>query len=304
MLPTLLAFVPVPKHPDTTMPLTPEILFTIFLGVPVLIGLAFAVRHLIGGRGPLLLMCLLGGSIACLWEPIVDTMGLCYIKEGANITTFSSMGRDFPLFINFVYIWYVGGLAYLAYRIYSNGITRKALFLLYAMDACINIGLESPGVLMGAYEYYGPQPLDFWGLPLWWVCVNPLMPMIIGALIYRLKPFLPGWRIVAIIPLIPMSDGLANAATAWPVWTALNRDEPLLVTHLAWLCTLGLALYVVWILSFAVARPESEVAVKSKLGIIKAAVFGLPDAPDDARAPTPGAAPQPGPPRRPEPATA
>lgn len=277
MLTTLLAFAPIPQHPDSTMPFTPEIIFTIFLGIPVVIGLLFAVRHLVTGKGPLLLMCLLGGGIACVWEPIVDTLGLCYIKEGATLTTFSSFGRDFPLFINFVYIWYVGGLAYLAYRIYSNGITKKALFLLYGMDACINIGLESPGVLMGAYEYYGPQPLNFWGLPLWWVFVNPLMPMIIGALIYRLKPYLPGWRIMAIIPLIPMSDGLANAATAWPVWTALNADASLVVTHLAWLVTFGLALYVVWILSFVVARPESEVGITSKFGIVKAAVFGVPE---------------------------
>ncbi|WP_354698938.1 hypothetical protein DSM112329_04637 [Paraconexibacter sp. AEG42_29] len=282
MLSTLLAVAPIPKHPDSTMPYTPEIVFTIFLGIPVVIGLFFAVRHLLTGKGPLLLMCLFGGAIACLWEPIVDTMGLCYIKEDANITTFSSMGRDFPLFINFVYIWYVGGLAYLAYRIFSNGITKKALFLLYAMDACINIFLESPGVLMGAYEYYGPQPLNFWGLPLWWVMVNPLMPMIIGALIYRLKPYMPGWKIVAIVPLIPMSDGLANAATAWPVWTALNRDESLFVTHIATAITLALALYVVWILSLVVARPESEVAETTKLGIIKAAVFGVPD---EARVP-------------------
>jgi hypothetical protein len=305
MLSTVLALVPIPAHPDSRMPLTPEIIFTIFLGIPVAIGLFFAIRHLFTGKGPLLLVCLIGGSIACLWEPIVDVLGLVYIKEGANIPTFFSMGREFPLFINFVYIWYVGGLAYLAYRIYSNGITKKSLFLLYGMDLCINICLESPGVLMGAYEYYGPQPLNFWGLPLWWVCVNPLMPMIIGALIYRLRPHLGGWKILGIIPLIPMSDGLANAATAWPVWTALNRDESLFVTHIAWAITLGLALYVVWILSFVVARPEDEVAVTSKLGIIKAAVFGLPDGAAAGRSPLAvGGSSAPTPDRTPEPAPA
>ena len=273
----LLAAAKIPQHPDDLMPLGPEIIFTIFLGIPVAIGVFFAIRHLRTGKGPLLAVCLLGGGIACLWEPIVDTLGLCYIKQGAELTTFSSFGRDFPLFINFVYIWYVGGLAFLAYRIYTNGITRKSLFALYAMDACINIFLESPGVLMGAYRYYGPQPLDFWGLPLWWVCVNPLMPLVIGALVYRLKPYLPGWKIIMIAPLIPMSDGIANAATAWPVWTALNADASLWVTHVAWLVTLGLALYAVWILSFVVARPEEEVVVTTKLGIVKAAIFGVPE---------------------------
>jgi hypothetical protein len=132
---------------------------------------------------------------------------------------------------------------------------------------------------MGAYEYYGPQPLNFWGLPLWWVCVNPLMPMTAGALIYRLSPYLPGWRLALVIVFIPMSDGTANAATAWPVWTALNLNSSLLMSHLAWLATLGLALTVVWILSLVVSRPDDEVFIKSKAGLLKAAILGADDSP-------------------------
>ncbi|BBZ77048.1 hypothetical protein MANY_23850 [Mycolicibacterium anyangense] len=266
---------PIPAHPKTPMPFVPEMIFTVFLGLPVLVGVVFAIRHLLTGRGPLLAYCLIGGGIACLFEPIVDTLGLCYIRQNATITTFSSMGRDFPLFINFVYIWYVGGLAYLAYRIYSTGVTRKGLFQVYLIDVFINIFLESPGVLMGAYEYYGPQPLNFWGLPLWWVCVNPVMPMTAGALIYRLAPHLPGWRLALVIAFIPMSDGIANGATAWPVWTALNLNAPLVVSHVAWLVTLGLALTAVWILSFVVSRPDDQVFIKTKAGLLKAAVFGV-----------------------------
>lgn len=271
---SVLAAPPIPEHPGTPMPFWPEVIFTVFLGVPVLFGIFFAIRHLIIGRGPLLAYCIIGGGIACLFEPIVDLMGMAYMREQATLTTFSSMGRDFPLFINFVYIWYVGGLAYLAYRIYATGITRKALFALYVIDVFINIWLESPGVLMGAYEYYGHQPLNFWGLPLWWVCVNPVMPMTAGALIYRLAPHLPGWRLALVIAFIPMADGIANGATAWPMWTALNLDAPVAVGYLAWLVTLGLALTSVWILSFVVTRPEDEVFIKSKIGLIRAAIFG------------------------------
>ncbi|MDT7755708.1 MAG: hypothetical protein QOH27_1606 [Mycobacterium sp.] len=267
----------IPAHPTTPMPFVPEVIFTIFLGIPVVVMVFFAVKNLVTGRGPLLTYCLIGGGIACLFEPIVDTLGLAYIRQQATMTTFSSMGRDFPLFINFVYIWYVGGLAYLAYRIFSTGVTRKAVFQLYVIDVFINIWLESPGVLMGAYEYYGPQPLNFWGLPLWWVCVNPLMPLTAGALIYRMRPYLPGWRLALVIAFIPMADGMGNGAAAWPMWTALNLNSSLLVTHLAWLVTLGLALTVVWVLSYVVGRPDDEVFIKSKVGILKAAIFGADD---------------------------
>lgn len=283
----------IPAHPTTPMPLVPEIIFTIFLGIPVLIAVFFAIRHLMTGRGPLLLFCLIGGGVACLFEPIVDTLGLCYIRQGAVTHTFSSMGREFPLFINFVYIWYVGGLAYLAFRIFQTGVTRKAVFQLYVIDVFINIWLESPGVLMGAYEYYGPQPLNFWGLPLWWVCVNPLMPMTAGALIYRLRAHLPGWRLALVIAFIPMADGIANGAAAWPVWTALNLNAHLVITHLAWLVTLGLALTCVWILGFVVARPDDEVTITSKIGILKAAIFGASDQNKSPFLPTEVAGPKP-----------
>jgi hypothetical protein len=95
-----------------------------------------------------------------------------------------------------------------------------------------------------------------------------------GALIYRMRPHMPGWRLALVITFIPMADGIGNGAAAWPMWTALNLNASLLVTHLAWLVTLGLALTFVWVLSFVVGRPEEEVFIKSKAGILKAAIFG------------------------------
>ncbi len=56
----------IPAHPTTPMPFMPEVLFTIFLGIPVVIGVFFAIKHLITGRGPLLAYCLIGGGVACL----------------------------------------------------------------------------------------------------------------------------------------------------------------------------------------------------------------------------------------------
>lgn len=286
MLPNPLAAIP--AHPDSEMPLTPEIIFTIFLFIPVALFLFFGIKHLAAGKRPLLLVCLLGGLLACVWEPIVDTMGLCYIKEGAEIHVYTLMDREMPLFIPFVYTWYVGGLAYVAYRLFAAGITKKGLFTLYLVDVFVNIWLESPGVLMGAYEYYGPQPLNFWGLPLWWVLMNPLMPILGGALIYRLEPHLRGWKILGVVPLIPMVDGLVNAAIGWPMWLGLNGDFPTWATHITAAMTFALALYAVWMLSFLVARPADQVRRVGKKELIREAFSGdAPPPPPEPRAPTP-----------------
>ena len=35
------------------------------------------------------------------------------------------------------------------------------------------------------------------------------------------------------MPLVPMADGMANAATAWPIWLTLNTELGMVATHLA-----------------------------------------------------------------------
>jgi hypothetical protein len=173
-----------------------------------------------------------------------------------------------PLYIVFVYPWYVGGLGYLAYRLFQRGVTMRDLFALWGLDFVINIVLETPGIKAGTYLYYGHQPFDFWGFPLWWGFVNPLMPMLAGAAIYRLLPHLNrAWKQAAVIAIIPMADGAANGAAGWPTYAALNqRDVSYVWTHLAALVTLGLALFVVWMIGLAVARPAAEAGGESLFG--------------------------------------
>lgn len=248
-----------PTHLE--MPQTAELIFNIGIGIPVAIGVVIAIRHLMTGRGPLLLCCLVGGLCAASLEPVVDVLGLVYLKEEGAVGTFTILDRTMPLYIPFVYTWYVGGLGYVAYRVFEYGVTTKTIFLIWAGDFLVDVVLESPGILAGTYLYYGQQPFDIWGFPLWWGFVNPVMPLLAGALIYKLKPHLSGWKLVGIVPLIPMADGIANGATAWPMWAALNQTDVSYVwTYAASLVTLGLALFCVWIIALVVAKPAEATA--------------------------------------------
>jgi hypothetical protein len=274
------------------MPHTAETVFNIFIFIPLGIALAIAVRHIIGGKGPLLLYCILGGALAAMYEPIVDVLGLVYLKEVDALGTFTILDRTMPLYICFVYPWYVGGLGYLAYRLFQRGITMKGLFALWALDFVVDIFLESPGILAGTYLYYGQQPFDIWGFPLWWGFVNPVMPMVAGMLIYKLKPHLTGWKMLGIIPLVPMADGIANAASGFPMWIALNQTDVSYVwTYLAGFATLALALYCVWMVGLVVARPAEELADETLWQKLKAVATGA-DAPTRMpAAPTPPSTP-------------
>jgi hypothetical protein len=258
MVTTILAALPQPPI-HLPMPKTAETIFNNFIFIPLGAFLALAIRHALRGRGPILLYCILGGALAATLEPIVDVLGLCYHKEHNMLGTFTIIGRTMPLYICFVYPWYVGGLGYLCYRLFQRGITSTQLFALWAAIGVVDVTLETPGLLMHTYLYYGHQPLDIWGLPLWWGFVNPVMPMIAGALIRKTKPHLPRWRLATVILFIPIADGVANAAAGVPMWIALNQtDVSYLWTYLAACATLGLALLSVWLISLAVARPAED----------------------------------------------
>jgi hypothetical protein len=275
----------IPQPPVTDpMPKIPETIFNVFIFIPLGIALALAVRKLAKGQGPVLLYCIVGGGFAAMMEPVVDVLGLVYLKEVNALGTFTILDRTMPLYICFVYPWYVGGLGYLASRLFRRGVTMRDLFVLWALDCVVDIFLESPGILAGTYLYYGHQPFNFWGFPLWWGFVNPVMPMTAGALIYKLTPHLDtAWKKLAIIALIPMADGIANGAAAWPMWATLNQHEvSYLVTYLGCAACLGLSLFCVWIISLAVARPAADVGGGSVLAKLR----GL-TRPDPVSAPVP-----------------
>ncbi|MHB8693940.1 MAG: hypothetical protein ACYDHH_22095 [Solirubrobacteraceae bacterium] len=263
---SLLAAIPQPPVHDV-MPKTAEWLFTAALLAMTCIALVIAVRQLAVRKDPLLLYCVIGGALGALFEPIVDVLGMCFLKEHGAIGTYTYLGRTIPLYLLFAYPWYNGGLAYLYYRLMQRGVSTRTLFALWAATGVADVLEETPGILAHTYLYYGKQPFDIWGFPLWWAFVNPLMPLLAGALIYRLRPRIgEGWKLLGIIPLIPMAGAMVNAATATPVWITLNLTHTsYLWTYLGGLATLVLALYSVWIISCAVMRPAEEL-VSETLG--------------------------------------
>jgi len=248
-----------PQPPHMTMPQGAQLWFTIWLAIPLAAVLIIAVRHLVTGRGPLLLYCVIGGAIASALEAVVNVLGTMIYAEDGIWTAYSTFDRQIPILIPMAYAWFMGGQAYLSYRIFRRGISRRGVFLLWAAFCVVDAVIETPGLLANVYVYYGNQPFDFWGFPWWYAWANSLVPIIAGAAIYRLRSFYgTGWRLVGVIPLIPMADGAAYAAVSWPLWSTLNTGLGYWATYLAGLITLALSCYLLWIVSVVVARDTQK----------------------------------------------
>lgn len=247
---------PLPPLETTVMPAGAQLMFTFVTGIPMLAVLAVAVAHLVRRRDALLLLCFLGGLAAVMAEPVVDVLSHLYFPVIGQQTAFTALGRPIPWALVFAYPWYVGGQGYLAYRLFASRPSAGRIWRLWGLYALSNIAVETPGVLTGFHVYYDNQPLNLWGFPLWCAAVQAIMPMAAGALIHAARPRLGnGWRLLAVVPLVPMADGMVNAGLDLPMWIALGSGVSWAGTYLAAALTIGMAGLGVWVLTVLLARP-------------------------------------------------
>jgi len=225
----MLSHIPQPPQ-GMHMNTTAQAIFTVGQVVPCLVFAVIAWRLWHRERTPIAALFMVGGALAMFMEPIVDVLGQVWFPRNGQWRLFETWGRPIPWFI-VVYIWYVGGQAFIAYRQLDKGGRSRDIWKLYGIFFLANV----------VYAYYGHQPLNFFRLPLWWPAVNAAMPILAGTLVFLLRPYLQGWRVLAVILLIPAADGMANAAVAWPTWNALNTRLPAAVVWAAGCLTVALA---------------------------------------------------------------
>lgn len=253
---------------DMTVAAGAGTVLTIVTAVVAVLAVGYALLRLIKHRDPVFLYFVIGGAIASLIEPIVDILGLIYMPEKGAHTLFTFFGRGMPLFNPISYTAAMGPLAYFVYRYFQRGITPSRALRAWGVIAVINFVNETPAVAFHIYTYYGNQPLNPWGFPLWVAFVDPLAAIIAGALLVKLRrPLEQTHCLWAAALLVPMGFGSGLGGTAWPVWLALNGTGlPAFVPLIAAIITLGLSLFAVWIVGTVLAHTaESAVAADNSI---------------------------------------
>jgi hypothetical protein len=91
--------------------------------------------------------------------------------------------------------------------------------------------------------------------------VQSIMPMAAGAPLYAVHPRLAGagrspWRFAAVVPLIPMADGLVNAGVVLPIWSTLGSHLSLAANYAGAVLTIGMAATGVWVLTVVLGAPH------------------------------------------------
>jgi hypothetical protein len=202
---------------------------------------------------PVLIM--VGAALASLLECIYDVVVLAWWAQYGHVPLYRLFNISVPVWMIAAYPWFIGGQGYWLYKKFKQGATPALLWKMYFFAWFANMFLEIPALQIGnIYAYYGNQPFEIFGFPLWMAMTNSLMPILLAALIYGFDDVLRGARAWMIVPLVPMATGAAQIVAGWPIWLALHSGAGYGVTHAAALVTLGLSLVVTYLVSLKFCR--------------------------------------------------
>lgn len=178
-----------------------------------------------GDKIPLYMLC--GGALlAPFIEPLLDHLGMVWYAND-NLWIFSRLlDRPMPVLVLFGWIAYWGGCALLVYNGVRSGRDRRWLWKTLWFCFAVDLFAETIAVTwLSIYAYYGPQPFDLWGVPLWYMWMNPGAAIVLALTLNHLRDRIKGPSGALLVILsVPASVVGFYAATCWPLYIALNTS--------------------------------------------------------------------------------
>jgi hypothetical protein len=180
-------------------------------------------------------LLLIGGGLLCsLLEPMLDMLGHLRWANDLPIYAFTNFGIEIPLLIPFCYAAFYGLEPYFIYLLFKRGVTVKQVMYIYLIAGFTDVLLETPGLNLNVYEYYGVQPYTFLDFPYWWAFINGAGFMTVAYLIYHFEPKLKGYQRALFLVIPPMGMMIAYFSVGWIHILALNSTLP---TAMKWVAT-------------------------------------------------------------------
>jgi hypothetical protein len=210
------------------------------------------------------LLCMGGGAAAMFVEPNIDVLSGCWLSDAAHgqTTMFTTFGHPFPLW-GVAYIWYYGGQAFIVYWLLGRTPARSqrtTLWKLFGIALICDAIIELPGLLLGVYTYYGPQPLVVLGLPLHWEPINAAIPIAAGTVVYVLRHRLTGPKVLLTLPIVAVVHAGVMMSTLIPVTTTMAwgiTPPATWIITIAALASASLAMLCAWLATQLLDNPAS-----------------------------------------------
>jgi len=222
----------------------------------VLVALPWAIYA--GARkGNWIPLLVIGSGFLCsLVEPMLDFLGHLRWARDLPGPAFVNFGIEIPYLIPPCYAAFLGLEAYFCYFMLRKGITVKQCFLVFAVGGLTDAIMETIGLNLNTYEYYGVQPYRFLEFPYWWGFINGASFFTGGFLLWFLVPRLHGIRRAWLLLVSPSAMMATYFVCGWPYILATNAAVPAWVKWVAATVMMAFCLVAVRGMAYFAAIPE------------------------------------------------
>ncbi|GAB7350150.1 hypothetical protein MBLNU459_g0817t1 [Dothideomycetes sp. NU459] len=234
----------IPRPPqDAPFPKTSVIIEQVVMTVSGLLGVLMGGLDAYRAKSLLPLMLPISGAFIAFPEMLLDVVGGLYHPWGPGYWSVKFLGREIVPWIS---VWFgYGALMQYNLVLLEKNVKTKTLWFYWGIMVLADLIIEEIFLPLGAWIYYGNQPLRVGSLPWWWLPCNSVGVFLATAIAFRFKHHLRGWKALVVLITTPASVGATYGAIALPCWYAVNGDYPWLVTQILGLITmvLGLGLF-------------------------------------------------------------
>jgi hypothetical protein len=245
--------VPVWQH----MPSTSQHVLIVVSGAAAVASVLYAVRQSRRRRDLVHIYLVIGAGISVYYEALADTLIKAFYPEHGQITWIATFGRTIPVFIGFLYFWYLPFMSYWMLARAKHGISTKSWWthwIAFVIGANV---FEMIALTVGGntWIYYGTQAYKTFGVPVCTPFSYTSLDIGIAAGVCSIVRFLPRRQHWLIVPAVPTLMVASQASTVFPVAVALHDGEGIWGARIASLVCVGLSLALSHALRQAFRKP-------------------------------------------------
>jgi hypothetical protein len=213
----------------------------------------------------------IAAALVVFYEPFCNVLGHVAWAEINQHTVFTLFGRDVPLAVCLIYMFYFGApVTWLMLRMQA-GVTSGQLWRYYGIGVLVAAAFEpllcNGNIGIQWWLYYGDnQPLAFTGLPMYWPFISATCVFATAAVFHLMRRYLfdgddrKAWLFIPVGPLVTWAvHGSASA----PVFAALSSGWSEVGTTITCLMTIAFSIGWMWLFARLVSVDEPVPAVSS-----------------------------------------
>ena len=160
-----------------------QLTFFFIAGAAVVIfALPWAIRAAVRSKNYTPLLVIGSGLLCSQLEPMLDTLGHLHWAKNL-VPAFTNFGVTVPALIPLCYVAFLGLEAYFCYFVIRNGAHVQHFIMMLGLGIVTDALMETIGINLRVYEYYGVQPYKFLGFPYWWGFINGASFVTVGAIL-------------------------------------------------------------------------------------------------------------------------